>query len=81
MICVFSEANRRLIPCWCSHKINNWNGCDRNKMCPTCSIAFGEANGYAILLVWIQDNRYLFSGVAMVLKIRMVRLQDRVKSL
>ncbi len=78
---VFNEANRWLIPYWCSHKINNWNGCDRNKTRPTCSNAFGEANGYEILLVWIQDNRYLVSGMAMVLKIRMVRLKDHVKSL
>ena len=59
---VLSEANRWFIPYWCSHKINNWNGCDRNKMRPTCSNAFGEVNGYEILLVWMQHNWYLVSG-------------------
>ena len=38
-------------------------------MRPTCSNAFGGENGYEILLVWVQDNRYVV-GVTMVLKIR-----------
>jgi hypothetical protein len=46
--------------------------------CPTRSNAFGEVIEYAILIVRLLDYKYLI-GVAVLLKIGMVRLKDRVE--
>ncbi len=51
--------------------------CDR-KRGPTQSNAFGEVIEYAILIVRLLDNKFIV-GVAMLLKIGMVRLEDCVK--
>ncbi len=45
---------------------------------PTRSNAFGEVIEYAILIVRLLDYKYLI-GVAMLLKIGMVRLEDCVE--
>ena len=45
---------------------------------PTRSNAFGEVIEYAILIVRLLDYKFII-GVAMLLIIRMVRLEDRVK--
>jgi hypothetical protein len=45
---------------------------------PTRSNAFNEVIEYAILIMRLMDYKYLI-GVAMLLKIGMVRLEDRVE--
>ncbi len=45
---------------------------------PTLSNAFGKVIEYAILIVRLFDYKFII-GVAMLLKIGMVRLEDRVK--
>ncbi len=45
---------------------------------PAQSNAFGEVIEYAILIVRLLDSKFII-GVAMLLKIGMVRLEDRVK--
>ncbi len=45
---------------------------------PTQSNAFGEVIEYAILIVRLFDYKFI-SGVGMLLKIGMVRLEDRIK--
>ncbi len=45
---------------------------------PTRSNAFGEVIEYAILIVRLLDSKFII-GVATLLKIGMVRLEDRVK--
>ena len=50
--------------------------CDRKKG-PTRSNAFGEVIEYAILIVRLLDYKFII-GVAMLLKVIMVRLKDRV---
>ena len=51
--------------------------CDKKKG-PTHSNAFGEVIEYAILIVRLLDCKYLI-GVAMLLKIGMMRLEDCVE--
>ncbi len=51
---------------------------EQRKKGPTCSNAFSEVIEYAILIVRLLDYKYLI-GVAMLLKIRMVRLEDPVE--
>ncbi len=51
--------------------------CDRKKG-PACSNAFDEVIEYAILIVRLLDYKNLI-GAAMLLKIEMVRLEDRVE--
>jgi hypothetical protein len=51
--------------------------CDRKKG-PTRSNAFGEVIEYAILIVRLLDYKFII-GVAMLLKIGMVRLEDHVE--
>jgi hypothetical protein len=43
----------------------------------TCSNAFGEVIEYAILIVRLLDYKFII-GVAMLLKVIMVRLKDRL---
>ncbi len=45
---------------------------------PTCSNAFGEVIEYAILIVRLLDYKFII-GNAMLLKVIIVRLKDRVK--
>ncbi len=45
---------------------------------PTQSNAFGEVIEYAILIMRLSDSQFII-GVAMLLKIGMVRLKDSVK--
>ncbi len=49
-----------------------------DKRGPTRSNAFGEVIEYAILIMRLLDSKFII-GVAMLLQIRMVRLEDRVK--
>ncbi len=51
--------------------------CDR-KSGPTRSNAFGEVIEYAILIVRLLDYKFII-GVAMLLKVIMVRLKDCVE--
>ncbi len=45
---------------------------------PTCSNAFGEVIEYAILIIKLLDYKFVI-GVAMLLKVIMVRLKDCVE--
>ena len=50
---------------------------EQRKKGPTRSNAFGEVIEYAILIVRLLDYKFII-GVAMLLKVIMVRLKDRV---